>query len=82
VLLAFSKVVSIAKSQKPTGKCNMQVAISLLDCGVKVGNKNKTAKCWRKKARNLIISQKKAKFASPYFKLYVYSGVWGKRKDY
>ncbi len=48
-------------------KCNMQVAISSFNCEVKVGNKNKTAKYYRKKAINLIISQKNAKFASPYF---------------
>ena len=58
----------------------MQVAISLLDYGVKVGNKNKTAKYWRKKAINLIISQKNAKFASPYHFIYVYSVVWVDKK--
>lgn len=57
----------------------MQVAISLSDYGVKVGNKNKTAKYWRKKAGNLIISQKNAKFASPYYLIYLYRIVWAER---
>ena len=60
----------------------MRVTISKSDRGVKVGNKNKTAKYWRKKAINLIISQKNAKFASPYSFIYVYREIWVSGKDF
>ena len=63
-------------------KCNLCVATIPCLHSVKVVNKNKTAKSSRKKAINLIISQKNAKFASLYHFIYLYRIVWLNEKTF